>query len=93
MQPYFGKNLGSLEVYRQMEEAGELTIRITAAADLLGDLDEALENSRIYCSEKIRAHMLKQFVDGVITTHTALLLADYADAPGNRGIQLSLIHI
>lgn len=89
VQPYFGKNLGSLEVYRQMEEAGELTIRITAAADLLGDLDEALENSRIYCSEKIRAHMLKQFVDGVITTHTALLLADYADAPGNRGIQLS----
>lgn len=89
VQPYFGKDLGSLDVYTGMESDGELTVRITAAANLLGDLDEALENSRKYCTEKVRAHMLKQFVDGVITTHTALLLEDYTDAPGNRGTQLS----
>ena len=89
VQPYFGKDLGSLEVYTGMESDGELTVRITAAANLLGDLDEALENSRKYCTEKVRANMLKQFVDGVITTHTALLLEDYTDAPGNRGTQLS----
>ncbi len=89
VQPYFGKDLGSLEVYTGMESDGELTVRITAAANLLGDLDEALENSKKYCTEKVRAHMLKQFVDGVITTHTALLLEDYTDAPGNRGTQLS----
>ncbi len=89
VQPYFGKDLGSLDVYTGMETDGELTVRITAAANLLGDLDEALENSRKYCTEKVRAHMLKQFVDGVITTHTALLLEDYTDAPGNRGTQLS----
>lgn len=89
VQPYFGRNLGSLEVYSAMENSGELSIRITAAANLLGDLDEALENSKKYKGEKVRAHMLKQFVDGVITTHTALLLEDYADAPGNRGTQLS----
>lgn len=89
VQPYFGRNLGSLDVYTGLEKDGELTIRITAAVDLLGDLDEALENSKKYKTEKVRAHMLKQFVDGVITTHTALLLEDYADAPGNRGTQLS----
>ena len=89
VQPYFGKDLGSLDVYTGMESDGELTVRITAAANLLGDLDEALENSRKYCTEKVRANMLKQFVDGVITTHTALLLEDYTDAPGNRGTQLS----
>lgn len=89
VQPYFGKDLGSLEVYTGMESDGELTVRITAAANLLGDLDEALENSKKYCTEKVRANMLKQFVDGVITTHTALLLEDYTDAPGNRGTQLS----
>ncbi|MEG0829858.1 MAG: amidohydrolase [Anaerovoracaceae bacterium] len=89
VQPYFGKDLGSLEVYTELEEAGELNIRITAAQDLLGDLDKALENSKKYCTQKVRAHMLKQFVDGVITTHTALLLDDYQDAPGNRGTQLS----
>ena len=89
VQPDFGKDLGSLDVYTGMESDGELTVRITAAANLLGDLDEALENSKKYCTEKVRAHMLKQFVDGVITTHTALLLEDYTDAPGNRGTQLS----
>ena len=89
VQPYFGKDLGSLDVYTGMESDGELTVRITAAANLLGDLDEALENSKKYCTEKVRANMLKQFVDGVITTHTALLLEDYTDAPGNRGTQLS----
>lgn len=89
VQPYFGRDLGSLDVYTGLEKQDELTIRITAAADLLGDLDQALENSKKYRTDKVRAHMLKQFVDGVITTHTALLLDDYADAPGNKGTQLS----
>lgn len=89
VQPYFGRNLGSLEVYTGLEREGVLTVRIAAAMDLLGDLDKALEDSKKYHTEKVRAHMLKQFVDGVITTHTALLLEDYADAPGNRGTQLS----
>lgn len=89
VQPYFGIDMGSLDVYTDLEKDGELTIRIAAASDLLGDLDLALENSYKYKTEKVCAHMLKQFVDGVITTHTALLLEDYADSPGNRGIQLS----
>lgn len=89
VQPYFGRDLGNLETYAGLERDGELTVRITAAADVLGDLDLAVENSKKYKTEKVRAHMLKQFVDGVITTHTALLLEDYADAPGNRGIQLN----
>lgn len=89
VQPYFGGDLGSLDVYTALEKEGELTIRITAASNLLGDLDKALENSLKYKTGKVRAHMLKQFVDGVITTHTALLLEDYSDAPGNRGTELS----
>ena len=62
VQPYFGKDLGSLDVYTGMESDGELTVRITAAANLLGDLDEALENSKKYCTEKVRAHMLLSLI-------------------------------
>lgn len=91
VQPYFGRDLGSLDTYLQLEKEGKLSVRISAAADLLGDLDQALDNSKKYKTEKVRAHMLKQFVDGVITTHTALMLEDYADAPGNRGVQLSAL--
>lgn len=88
VQPYFGQDLGSLETYKGMEEDGSLTIRITAAANLLSDLDQALENSKKYCTDKVRAHVLKQFVDGVFTTHTALVMEDYLDAPGHKGTPL-----
>ncbi|MCR5033975.1 MAG: amidohydrolase [Clostridia bacterium] len=83
--PYFGKEMGSLQVYSEMEKDGELTTRITLCQDLLGDLDEALEKSRTYRTEFVRAHMLKSFVDGVFPVHTALMLEDYADDPGNKG--------
>jgi len=33
--------------------------------------------------------LLKQFSDGVFTTHTALMLEDYSDAPGNKGLKLN----
>ena len=88
VQPYFGVDLGSLDVYRSMEEDGSLNMRITAATNLFGDLDAALANSKKYCSDKLRAHMLKQFVDGVFTTHTALVTEEYDDAPGNKGTPL-----
>ena len=86
--PYFGKEMGSLQAYSEMEANGELTVRITLCQDLLGDLDTALENSQQYRTDFVRAHMLKSFVDGVFPVHTALTLEDYADEPGNRGYPL-----
>ncbi|NLD18913.1 MAG: amidohydrolase [Clostridiales bacterium] len=88
VQPYFGRELGSLDVYADMERDGSLTTRITAAGDLLGDLDKAATNSNKYKSDMVRAHLLKQFVDGVITTHTALVFEGYEDAPDNLGTPL-----
>ena len=83
--PFFGKEMGSLPTYAEIERDGELTIRITMCQDLLGDLDAALENSRKYRTDFIHAHILKSFVDGVFPAHTALMLEDYTDEPGNKG--------
>lgn len=88
VQPYFGANLGKLETYRKMEEDGELTVRIHAAADLFGDLEQTARDAARCTGDKVRANLLKQFVDGVPITHTALMLEDYTDAPGNKGFQL-----
>jgi len=88
VQPYFHGNMGSLEVYHDMDEKGELTVRIHAAPDLLGDLDQVEVYRKEYRSDKLRVEMLKQFLDGVCTTHTALVLEEYTDAPGNFGISL-----
>lgn len=89
VQPYFHGNMGNLDVYQSMDKGGELTVRIHAAPDLLGDLDEAEKWREKYRSDKLRVEQLKQFLDGVSTTHTALVLEEYTDAPGNFGISLN----
>ena len=89
VQPYFHGNMGDLAVYSQMDREGELTVRIHAAPDLLGDLDQAETWRQEYRSDKLRVEMLKQFLDGVSTTHTALVIEEYTDAPGNFGISLN----
>lgn len=85
MMPYFHGNMGKLKVYSDMDNAGELTVRIHAAPDLLGDLDEVLEAQKKYTSERLHIDHVKQFLDGVCTTHTALVLEEYADMPGECG--------
>ena len=89
VQPYFHGNMGDLEVYSEMDKSGELTVRIHAAPNLLGELDEVVAWRTKYRSDKLRVEQLKQFLDGVSTTHTALVLEEYEDAPGNFGIPLS----
>lgn len=89
VQPYFHGNMGDLGVYSMMDKNNELSIRIHTAPDLLGDLDQVEEWREKYRSDKLRVEMLKQFLDGVSTTHTALVQEEYADDPGNFGISLN----
>ena len=89
LMPFFHGNMGNVETYSMLDRRGELTVRINAALNLLGDLDEACRLRDKCASEKVTAGLLKQFLDGVGPTHTALMLEDYSDAPGNRGISLS----
>jgi len=88
VQPYFHGNMGDLSLYSGLDRAGELSVRIHAAPDLLGDLDQVLESQAKYGSEKLTVNHVKQFIDGVPTTHTGLMLEDYANGPGERGIAL-----
>jgi predicted amidohydrolase YtcJ len=88
VQPYFGANMGSAKAYKDMEDEGNLNVRIHVASDLFGDLDEAVKDAALCTGDKVKANLVKQFVDGVFTTHTALMLEDYTDSPGNKGFQL-----
>jgi predicted amidohydrolase YtcJ len=88
VMPYFHGNMGSVAAYSALDAKGGLTVRIHAAPNLFGDLDEVVEWRNKYSSEKLRVNMVKQFLDGVSTTHTALLLDDYANSPGDKGSSL-----
>ncbi|MDR2295420.1 MAG: amidohydrolase [Clostridiales Family XIII bacterium] len=85
VMPYFHGNMGSVPAYGALDARGGLSVRIHAAPNLLGDLDEVLAWQKKHSSDKLRVNTVKQFLDGVSTTHTALVLEDYADAPGDRG--------
>lgn len=87
MIPYYSVNVGDPNVYRKMEEDGSLEIRIHAAVNLLDNLEEIEKESHEYSGTKVKANLVKQFADGVLNTHTALLLEDYSDIPGEKGKQ------
>ncbi|WP_374651558.1 amidohydrolase [Dongia sp.] len=79
-----------MKVYRGLEEAGELSVRLRATAkvypeesvkDALGRL-EALR--RDYRSENIAVHSAKFFLDGVLENRTAAMIEDYSDAIGGN---------
>jgi predicted amidohydrolase YtcJ len=88
VMPYFHGNIGDVKTYSAMDKADELTVRIHAAPDLLGDLDEVVKWRDELGSDKVRVDMVKEFLDGVSTTYTAIMLDDYSDKPGDKGVSL-----
>ncbi|CAN5291115.1 amidohydrolase [soil metagenome] len=79
-----------MRVYRMLEEAGELTLRICATAlvepedTVEGALERLTALRRDYASGMLRVHSAKFFVDGIVENRTAAMLADYSDARGGN---------
>ncbi len=88
VQPYFHGNMGNIETYHSLDKAKQLTVRLHVAPDLLGNLEEIEEIRDKYHSNQLQITLLKQFLDGVSTAHTALLIDEYADKPGEFGTSL-----
>lgn len=68
----------------------KITFRVAYTFEPVDDEDEVLGlldkyHEEFKYSPKIQVNTLKIFADGVVEGHTALLRADYADAPGDTG--------
>ncbi len=85
MVPYFGCNLGKPETFSQMDKDGELKVRIFAALDLLEGVEPMKEAAAAYNGNMYQICQLKQFLDGVPSSYTAMVYDGYADDPGNHG--------
>lgn len=77
--------LEDLDVYAEFDKRGLLTTRIHFSPELKMDLEEARYLQKNYQSDKLTFSGLKQFIDGVVTGHTAFLLEPYNDRPETRG--------
>lgn len=85
MFPLPAIELGDLEMYKSFEEKGQLTTRIHFLTGLDGDLTQAKRLRDAHQSGTLQFSGLKQFLDGVVTAHTACLVEPYADRPEFRG--------
>ncbi len=85
MLPYFGFDMGNLDVYQKYVDTHENSVRFHLAPGLDQDMAYLKGIKNKYSSEKLRTISLKEFVDGVPTTYTALLLEPYSDNPSSKG--------
>jgi len=73
-----------LDLYAELQAADRLPLRISVALPLAADLDQYVELRKKYNSNFLRLGFLKDFLDGVVESKTAYLLAPYAGT-GERG--------
>ena len=88
MTPYFTLNLAYEDTYYRMDREGKLKLRVNAARNLFEDIDDVLaikKKAESSGTGMYRVPYMKQFIDGVIANHTALLAEPYLDTPGSCG--------
>lgn len=77
--------LTDYDIFKEFEDKGKLTTRVHLWPALDGNLEQAKQLRETYQSDKLRVSGLKQFIDGVVTAHTAYMLEPYADQRETRG--------
>ncbi|WP_342769266.1 amidohydrolase [Peribacillus asahii] len=79
------EKLEAYAIYKEFDEAGLLTTRFHVYPPLNGDIETAKKLREQYNSGKLKLAGLKQFIDGVVTGHTAFMLDPYTDKPDSVG--------
>jgi predicted amidohydrolase YtcJ len=90
--PSYDERLEAGALYAELSEAGHLPLRISVWRKLGTCWDQlAREEAELAArvgAEHVEYGLLKAYLDGSLGSRTALLHADYADAPGQRGVDL-----
>lgn len=81
------------EVYVESIKQGDLKLRVYAGSiidenceDIEGAIQGIVEKQKKYNNEYFKIIGVKTFSDGVVEAHTGLLLDDYNDQPGYKGV-------
>lgn len=79
MQYFFGINMGNKNVFEVLNKEGKLPVRINFATGLFGEIEKFKTLKEKYNSGKIFYNGTKEFIDGLIITHTAYMNNPYTD--------------
>lgn len=86
-----GQDFEYLDLYNELRQQGELTLRLYAAyfldpPGLTPEIHRKIEDARRqYNDEWISGGVVKTMLDGVVEAHTAAMLAPYSDDPSQSG--------
>ena len=86
-----GVNWDRAQVYRAMAEAGELDLRVYAMYnDDPVTLEKAFAEGPVFTGDgMLTIRSIKLYADGALGSRGAMLLDDYADRPGHRGLPVT----
>jgi len=83
----------SLPAYQALNEQGKLNLRVSLA--LLWDAEKGMDQIQAFkqarreaSKGRLRVDMVKFWADGVVETHTAMMLEPYTDEPETRGFMM-----
>ena len=79
-------NVCTYEVYEEMESRGELGLRVHYSPSIELDNDELIRIQKEDRGDRLKFSGVKAFADGTAAGHTALMISEYLDDPGNVGI-------
>jgi hypothetical protein len=73
---------------QEMQNRGELKMRINAMLNPTEENFEFFVKKGPLVTEKLVVRTIKMYADGALGSRGALLLEEYSDNPGNRGLQI-----
>lgn len=85
MRPELGYDLGQYEAFHQLSADGGLDVRVHSAANLFDSIEDTRQAQKKYNNDIFRICLMKMYMDGVPTTHTAMLIEPYKNKPGYTG--------
>jgi predicted amidohydrolase YtcJ len=84
-----GLDKNTILLMEEMQNRGELKIRINAMLNPTEENFETFVKSGPKKSDKLVVNTIKIYADGALGSRGALLLEDYSDDPGNSGLQIA----
>ncbi len=82
-----GSSIGDLAILESLAKEGKLPVRVYATVSPK-DLGAALARGP-FTAGRLTVRAVKLYADGALGSRGAALLADYSDAPGNRGLDVT----
>jgi hypothetical protein len=84
-----GVSKNTILMMDEMQKAGKLKMRINAMLNPSEENFEYFVKKGIYKTDRLLVNTIKVYADGALGSRGALLLDDYSDDSGNRGLQIS----